>query len=281
MQAFLTPRLFSSIADGGRAKDWDAHVEHMEALAASPAFRALRDRVISLARLSGDEHVLDVGAGTGLLTLAAAVRVSHVSALDISSAMCARLRQKLSSEGIDNVNVLTASATALPLADDSIDAVISNYCLHHLDDAAKREALNEFARVLRPGGRLVIADMMFDLGLGDRRNRAVMVLLIRRVLGHGIAGFVRLCKNAARIATGRWERPATADWWRDALHGAGFTAVSVEALEHEGGVASACAPLVAPGVLRQRPQPGEPTTRDTRVSDTSPPAAGRVAQDGL
>ena len=124
--------------------------------------------------------MLDIGAGTGLLALAAAPHVSRVSALDVSPAMCARLHRNLEREGIHNVEVLIGDAMALPLADTSVDAVISNYCFHHLDDDAKRRSLAEIARVLRSGGRLVFADMMFTLDPTDRRNRVVVLSLIKR-----------------------------------------------------------------------------------------------------
>ena len=190
-----------------RAKDWDTHVEHVERLADSPAFQELRDRVVELAQLQAEDHVLDIGAGTGLLALAAAPHVSRVSALDVSPAMCARLHRNLEREGIHNVEVLIGDAMALPLADTSVDAVISNYCFHHLADDAKRRSLAEIARVLRSGGRLVFADMMFTLDPTDRRNRVVVLSLIKRVLRHGPAGILRLVKSAARIATGRWGAP--------------------------------------------------------------------------
>jgi ubiquinone/menaquinone biosynthesis C-methylase UbiE len=257
----------------GEAKHWDAHVDHMEELAASAAFIALRDRVIDLARLRADDRVLDVGAGTGLLALAAAPGVSRVSALDISPAMCERLRRKVESAGIANVEVLIGTATSIPLATDSVDAVISNYCLHHLDDSGKRQALTEMARVLRPGGRLAFADMMFDLQLSDRRNRVVIGMLIKRVLSRGPAGLLRLIKNGARIATGRWERPATIDWWREALQLAGFTGVVVEALDHEGGIACALAPLTLPHASGQR----SPAALAGTPTDAAPRASGAVA----
>src|SRR5947209_4504698 len=59
-----------------RTKDWDEHVDDMEQLAASAAFRALRDHILELAALGPDDTVLDVGAGTGLLALAAAPRAA-------------------------------------------------------------------------------------------------------------------------------------------------------------------------------------------------------------
>jgi hypothetical protein len=70
----------------------------------------------------------------------------------------------------------------------------------------------------------------------------VIARLIRQVLRHGLAGVLRLLKSATRIAAGRWEHPASAEWWRDALRDAGFVEVSVQALEHEGGIAFARAP---------------------------------------
>jgi len=211
-------------------------------MADSPGFRALRERVLELARLSASDRLLDVGAGTGLLALAAASRVASVSALDNAPAMCGHLEAKLRRLGIENAEVLLSSATELPLADAAVDVVVSNYCFHHLSDRDKHRALAEVNRVLRPGGRLVFADMMFRLALTNPRDRAVIGLLIGRMLRRGPAGLLRLAKNATRIAAGRWEHPASVEWWHDALVQAGFVEVAVQALEHEGGVAFARKP---------------------------------------
>lgn len=225
-----------------RAKNWDAHVEHIERLTETPAFSDLRHRVLALARLQMSDTLLDIGAGTGLLALAAAPRVAHVAALDVSSAMCERLQTKREQLGIENVEVLLGSATELPLRDAAVDVVVSNYCFHHLSDAEKVRALAEIWRVLRPGGRLVLGDMMFGLSLAHRRDRAVILRLMRRMLAHGPAGLLRVMSNAARVVTGRGEHPARVDWWREALLGARFVEVSVHALDHEGGIASARRP---------------------------------------
>ncbi|MDE3070898.1 MAG: methyltransferase domain-containing protein [Acidobacteriota bacterium] len=229
-------------ASHGPAKNWDRHVENMELLAGTTSFCALRDRILELADLSESDRVLDVGAGTGLLALACAPRVAHVSAVDISPAMCDHLEEKRQSLGIGNLEVMTDSATSLPLADGSVDVVLSNYCFHHLRDAEKPRALAEARRVLRPGGRLVFGDMMFAVSLANPRDRAVIGRLIRRMVARGPAGVLRVLKNAARHVSGRGEHPARAEWWRAALAEAGFTEIAVEALDHEGGIASARRP---------------------------------------
>jgi ubiquinone/menaquinone biosynthesis C-methylase UbiE len=223
-------------------KNWDRHVENMERLAATPAFGQIRDEILERASLRPSDRVLDIGAGTGLLALAAAPHAAHVSALDLAPAMCRRLEAKLEHLGVENVEVFTNSATWLPLADGSVDVVLSNYCFHHLGREEKLRALQEIARVLRPGGRLVFGDMMFRVGLAGRRDRRVMLRIAIRMVAHGPAGAARLLRNAARLLSGRGERPAPADWWQRALEEAGFVDVRVYALDHEGGIASAFLP---------------------------------------
>ena len=211
-------------------------------MAASPGFLALRDSILELARLSHGDCVLDIGSGTGLLALAAAPHVARVVALDASPAMCSFLTGKFARLGVANAETALASATALPLADHSVDVVLSNYCFHHLSNAGKILALREIRRVLRPGGRLVFADMMFRLNPFDRRDRAVMTLMVKRMIQRGCAGLLRLSKNALRVAARRWEHPASAAWWRQTLVDAGFARVTVTELDHEGGIACAQAP---------------------------------------
>jgi ubiquinone/menaquinone biosynthesis C-methylase UbiE len=220
-------------------KNWDHHVVHAEEVARAPGFQDLRDRILDLARPTANDVAVDVGAGTGLLTLPLAEIVDAVWAVDISERMCDYLRAKAASAGISNLHTVVTSAVSLPLADGSADLVVSNYCLHHLSDADKQRALSEAFRVLRPGGRLVFADMMFGVGVTDRRDRRVLAQKVRALAGKGPAGVLRLLKNAARILVGRWERPARAEWWQAALGRSGFVDIEVKQLEHEGGIAQA------------------------------------------
>lgn len=217
-------------------------MEDLERMAGSPGFLALRDKILEIARLRAGDRVLDIGAGTGLLALAAAPRVAHVSALDISPAMCRHLGRKSRRLGLANVEVLASTATELPLADGTIDVVVSNYCFHHLSDGEKARALAQIRRVLRPGGRLVFADMMFRLGVRGRRDRAVIALLARRMVSRGPAGVLRLLRNATRVLAGRGERPASVEWWQAALVESGFVDAAVRPLAHEGGIGFARKP---------------------------------------
>lgn len=223
-------------------KNWDAHVEHAEEVARGAGFQHLRDRILELAQPRDEEVAVDIGSGTGLLTLPLAERVRTVWAVDIAPLMAEYVKTKAASAGLCNIEVATASAVSLPLVDGAATLVVSNYCFHHLDDEGKRRALREIHRVLEPGGRLVFGDMMFRVGVADARDREVVKAKVRGMLRKGPAGLVRLAKNALRFAGRRWEHPARAGWWEAALHEAGFVDVRVEVLAHEGGLASARRP---------------------------------------
>ena len=218
-------------------KNWDSHVGQAEDVARSPGFLELRDSIVRLADPSAGDRVLDIGAGTGLLTLALAPRVRSVWALDISPAMCDYLRTKAASAELDNVEPVVGSAVSLPLMEECVDLVVSNYCLHHLSDADKVKSLEEIRRVLRPGGALVLGDMMFRPSLGNARDRGVVIGKIRALMRRGPGGVVRLLKNAVRFFAGGWEKPARAGWWEEALRNVGFEQVQVETRHHEGGIA--------------------------------------------
>jgi ubiquinone/menaquinone biosynthesis C-methylase UbiE len=230
--------------DAPRARDpyeWDARVDAWEEVAGSEAFARMRDRICELADPAADDRVVDLGAGTGLLTLALAPTVTEVTAIDISPCMLDRLRERADSDGVHNVVPIVADLRRLPLADASATLVVSNYAFHHLDDAGKELALAEARRVLEPGGRLVVCDMMFSLSLEPRDRRLIRqkcVALARR----GPAGMVRIARNACRILIRRWEQPAPAATWERMLVDRGFNDVSIELLEHEAGIAAARRP---------------------------------------
>jgi ubiquinone/menaquinone biosynthesis C-methylase UbiE len=218
-------------------KNWDRHVLDAHAVSLGDAFQGLRDRILTEAQGQPSEQALDVGAGTGLLTLPLAAQVSHLWAIDISPAMCSLLEARAQEAGVENIEVKVCSADELPLEDACVELVVSNYCLHHLDDPGKARALAEIYRVLKPGGRLVFADMMFSVGVRERRDRRVLLTKTWAMIRKGPAGVLRLIKNLLRLLLGGWEKPAPAQWWEAAMREVGFAEVRVETLAHEGGLA--------------------------------------------
>lgn len=106
--------------------------------------------------LEGDWTFGDLGCGTGQMAEAVAPFVQRVVAVDSSAPMLKAARKRLG--GFDNVTVERGSIEQLPIEDDQLDAAVLTLVLHHLPSPAK--ALAEVARTLKPGGRLLIVDML-------------------------------------------------------------------------------------------------------------------------
>jgi arsenite methyltransferase len=119
------------------------------------------------------DKVLDIGAGSGTDTLIARRLVGDggkVWALDLTPAMLAKLRATLDAADVRNVEVIEGDAERIPLPDNSVDVVTSNGVLNLVPD--KRRAFAEIFRVLRPEGRVQIADIVIarPVPIGGRRD---------------------------------------------------------------------------------------------------------------
>jgi len=139
-----TSQAFFSTAAG----DWDRLRTEL--------FGARADLVGMLALLDPEWVIGDLGCGTGALSAALAPFVGGVVAVDESPAMLEAARRRLG--GIGNVEVRTGRLEALPIDDARLDVALLFLVLHHLPEPER--ALAEAARVLRPGGRLLVVDMM-------------------------------------------------------------------------------------------------------------------------
>ena len=128
----------------------------------------------AVADLHEGETVLDLGSGAGADVLISARRVGSTGkaiGLDMTDEMLELARANAADTGVDNVEFVKGYIEEIPLADDSVDVVISN-CVINLA-ADKRKVLSETARVLRPGGRFAVSDVIADPDM-DEATRADM-----------------------------------------------------------------------------------------------------------
>lgn len=130
-------------------------------------------RTLKPLSLAGDERVLDIGCGTGALLEALAARgpKATLEGIDLSPKMLARAQSRLG----DRAQLRVGSADTLSYPDASFDIVVSSSMLHYVP-RPHSPVLVEWARVLRPGGTMVITDWNRDY-LGTRLNTAVLKIM--------------------------------------------------------------------------------------------------------
>jgi ubiquinone/menaquinone biosynthesis C-methylase UbiE len=127
-----------------------------------------RDRMLAKIHWRGDEQVLDVGTGRGVLLIGAAKRLTSGKAVgidiwstkDLSGNSIEATLRNAKAEGVrDRLELNTEDASKMSFPDASFDVVLSNLCLHNIPSAAaRRHACFEIARVLKPGGTAVVSD---------------------------------------------------------------------------------------------------------------------------
>lgn len=143
--------------DGGGTIDRPRAYEAFVSIAFLGARRTAFTRLATAARPRPDDHILDVGCGTGYLTRILSPVVTpagHVTGLDPSSAMI----EHATGRAPANCTYVVGEGQSLPFPDGSFDLVTSSLAIHHMPAEARPEALRQMFRVLRPGGRLLIAE---------------------------------------------------------------------------------------------------------------------------
>jgi SAM-dependent methyltransferase len=115
--------------------------------------------------------VVDLGAGTGQFTLAAAPFCGRVVAVDVSPVMLARLRAEVGGRGAANVECVEAGFVTYEHLGEPADFVYSRYALHHLPDFWKAIALTRINALLRPGGILRLSDVVYHFDPGEAPER--------------------------------------------------------------------------------------------------------------
>jgi len=132
-----------------------------------------RRRIVELCAIRDGDTVLDVATGTGAVLLPLARRTPNGRTIGVDLAEGMLVKARARAAGVPGVELLTASALELPLRDDSVDVATSAYMLDILPLEELRAAVRELARVLRPGGRLVVCNVT----PGERRRHRLPELL--------------------------------------------------------------------------------------------------------
>jgi ubiquinone/menaquinone biosynthesis C-methylase UbiE len=123
---------------------------------ADPSFT----RFIDALHLTSADHVLDVGCGTGLLSLSLAGIAAHVTGVDLTPEMLEQARVLQAELKIGNVRWLQGDVLSLPFADETFSTVVTKATFHHLTDPAA--VLSEMIRVCAPAGRIAVSDLTPD-----------------------------------------------------------------------------------------------------------------------
>jgi len=151
-----------SVPTRGRTLDHAAFIyDTLEPVLLLGKQRDYDDRIVSLLNLNDSNRVLDIGCGTGVLTRMIADRLNadaggRAIGIDAAAKMIKVARKK---RATGNCIFEVMAAESLTYEDVSFDAVVSSLFFHHVQLDLKERALSEAFRVLRPGGRLIIADM--------------------------------------------------------------------------------------------------------------------------
>jgi SAM-dependent methyltransferase len=220
-----------------RADDWDD--------AGSAGLTQIVQAVLDASRAAASTGAVavDLGAGSGQITIPLAGRFSRVLAVDVSARLLEHLADKASRHGVSNIERLTHPIETLALSPGSVDLVVSNYALHHLRDIDKERLMRRCYMWLRPGGQLVIGDMMFGRGVNPN-DRAIIASKVGTLLRRGPAGWWRLLKNVVQFGLRLGEKPLPPERWNAIASCAGFERVAVTPIVSEAHLLTAAKPRV-------------------------------------
>jgi ubiquinone/menaquinone biosynthesis C-methylase UbiE len=180
------------------------------------------DRLVELATaglaLDSESLAIDVACGPGTFTRPFASRVRRAVGVDLTPAMIEKARAEAARAGITNIEFIRGDIYALPFADGVASIVTCGYAFHHMQEPA--HALAEMARVLRPGGRAAIVDIIVPEGPGGAiQNNIERVRDPSHANAQSVSQFRGLIKDAGLRLLSEEQRPHWYDfdlWMRNA-----------------------------------------------------------------
>jgi ubiquinone/menaquinone biosynthesis C-methylase UbiE len=137
----------------------------------------LRQSTVELAQIKQGDHVLEIGCATGSLTIAAKKKAGKngmVAAIDIIPGMIEYSREKAAKAGLE-IDFKLGSIDGIPFADEQFNVVMCSFMIFHMSDKVRNKGFEEIYRVLKPGGRLLILDMVVP-ATGFSRNILKLIL---------------------------------------------------------------------------------------------------------
>jgi len=189
----------------GSMQGWAASYDRVTGLLFLGKEKALRQSTIDIAAIQPGESILEVGCGTGTLTLLAKVRAGasgEVFGIDVAADMLEAARRKASQDGLE-ITFQPGRIEQIPFPDNRFQLVLGSLMIHHIPDQAdKQRGLNETFRVLQPGGRLVIVD--FEPPTNPIVNHVVRGLLGDEMAERTVRELIPMLKQAGftQIETG-------------------------------------------------------------------------------
>ncbi len=200
--------------------------------------------VLAAVSLEPGDQVLDIGAGSGQLSLALAERGAQVLAIDASELMIARLESSAEKRALIGFECLATPIERLSLPAESVNVIVSSYALHYLRDVDKGRLVAAAYHWLKPGGTLIVADMMFGRG-GTSHDRAIIKSKVGALAKKGIGGWWRIAKNAYRYLIRAQERPISISTWATMFARAGFKNITASSIINEAGLVTGRRPAAS------------------------------------
>ncbi len=157
--------------------------------------RRLREMTVGLAQLKPGDQVLEVGCGTGSLTLAAKRQVGSTGqayGIDVIPKMIELCRRKAEQAGADPSAFRLGGIDNIPFPEKKFDAVLCSFMIFHMSEQVRRRGIQEIRRVLKPGGRLVVVDLALP---ASPVPRAIAKALFGGMLQHELRELIPLMQE--------------------------------------------------------------------------------------